>query len=81
MRSCAVNEPRISRRSTDSASDGDTPSDSRSGARLQEHVALAPEIPRRPALRAFHFRDLAAQRLPLGDERQQLPIERAQAFA
>ena len=81
MRSCAVNEPRISSRSTDSARDGETPSDCCRGARLEQDVALAPEIARRAALGAFHFGDLAAEILPLGDERQQLPIERAQAFA
>ena len=50
-------------------------------ARLQQDVALALEIARRAALGALHFGDLAAELLPLGDERQQLPIERAQAFA
>ena len=49
--------------------------------RLQQHIALATEVARRTTCRAFHFGDLATERLPLGDQSQQLPVERAQTFA
>src|SRR4029079_10640810 len=54
---------------------------SRSLPRLQQHITLAAEVARRPTCRALHFGDLATERLPLGDQRQQLPVERAQTFA
>ena len=74
-------EPRISRRSTDSASDGETPSDA-AAARACSSTSRSRRKSRvGAAFRAFHFGDLATERLPLGDERQQLTVERAQTFA
>ena len=82
MRSCVVSEPRISRRSTDSASAGEIPSDSAVVARPHQHLALAAESRAysRPVSR-FASATWRLSCLALGDQRQQLSIKRTQARA
>jgi hypothetical protein len=53
----------------------------RGRARVQDHVALATEVPRRMPRRARRTRDLAREPLALGHEREQFAIDVRQAIA
>jgi len=47
--------------------------------RLQQHVALAGEIPRRPPGLALHARDVLRQALALGNQFQQFSVDAGQS--
>ena len=52
-----------------------------SGARIQEHFALALKVPRRVAGRALCARNFLGKTLALGDEREQVSVEFRQPLA
>ena len=68
-------------RSSSSASSGETPSSVAVVRAPEDHFALALVIARRAAGGALHARDLAAHRLALGDQLEEVAVDPVQARA
>ncbi len=69
------------RRSSSSASAGETPDLESRGPRALDHLALTLVVAGRMAGRPLHARHLAAQCLALADQREQLAVDLGQAAA